>query len=69
MERSKIPLHKWAIAIYMVSTYLKNVSSVKLHRDLGITQKSAWFMLLEQKSDLVAGMTGKRLMYAELIED
>ena len=45
MERSKIPLHKWAIAIYMVTTNLKSVSSMKLHRDLGITQKSAWFML------------------------
>ena len=45
MERSKIPLHKWAIAIYQVTTNLKSVSSMKLHRDLGITQKSAWFML------------------------
>ena len=44
MERSKIPLYKWAIAIYMVTTNLKSVSSMKLHRDLGITQKSAWFM-------------------------
>ena len=45
MERSKIPLHKWAIAVYIVTTNLKSVSSMKLHRDLGITQKSAWFML------------------------
>ena len=43
MERSKIPLH--AIAIYMVTTNLKSVSSMKLHRDLDITQKTAWFML------------------------
>lgn len=45
MERSKIPLHKWAVAIFLVTTSLKSVSSMKLHRDLGITQKSAWFML------------------------
>ena len=45
MERSKIPFHKWAIAIYLVTTNLKSVSSMKLHRDLGITQKTAWFML------------------------
>ena len=44
MERSKIPLRKWAIAIYLSATNLKGVSSMKLHRDLGITQKSAWFM-------------------------
>ena len=45
MERSKIPLQKWAIAIYLHLSSLKGVSSMKLHRDLGITQKSAWFML------------------------
>ena len=45
IERSKIPLRKWAIAIYMEITSLKGVSSMKLHRDIGISQKSAWFML------------------------
>ena len=44
MERSHIPLRKWAIAIYLNATSLKGVSSMKLHRDLKITQKSAWFM-------------------------
>lgn len=43
-ERSKIPLQKWAIAIYLVVTSLKGVSSMKLHRDLKVTQKTAWFM-------------------------
>ena len=45
MERSKIPLRKWAIAIHLCLTSLKSVSSMKLHRDLRISQKSAWFML------------------------
>ena len=45
MESSKIGLQKWAIAIYMVSTSLKGVSSMKLHRELGIRQSSAWHML------------------------
>lgn len=44
MHRSKIPLQKWAIAIYLSMSSLKGVSSMKLHRDLGITQKSAWYM-------------------------
>lgn len=44
LQNSKIPLHKWAIAFYLYSTNLKGVSSMKLHRDLGITQKSAWHM-------------------------
>lgn len=44
MAESKIPLRKWAFAIYLWATSLKGISSMKLHRDLGITQKSAWFM-------------------------
>lgn len=45
MHGSNIGYREWAIAIYLVTTNLKGVSSMKLHRDLGITQKSAWFML------------------------
>ena len=45
IERSKVPLRKWALAIYLVTTSLKGVSSMKLHRDLKVTQKTAWFML------------------------
>ncbi|WP_199720469.1 IS1595 family transposase [Stagnimonas aquatica] len=47
MQSSKVALQKWAIAMYLMSTSLKGVSSMKLHRDLGLTQKSAW--LLAQK--------------------
>lgn len=42
---SKVGFRGWAIAIYLVTTSLKGVSSMKLHRDLGVTQKTAWFML------------------------
>ena len=45
MARSNIPLRKWAIAIYLVLTSLKSVSSMKLHRDIGVSQRAAWFML------------------------
>ena len=44
MESSNIPYRKWAIAFYLFATNLKGVSSMKLHRDLKITQKSAWLM-------------------------
>ena len=44
MHDSKLPLSKWAIAFYLFNTSLKGVSSMKLHRDLGITQKNAWHM-------------------------
>ena len=45
MESSKIGYRKWAIGTYLVATNLKGVSSMKVHRDLGMTQKSAWFMI------------------------
>ena len=45
LQSSKIPLRKWAIAVYLCITNLKSVSSMKLRRDLGVTQKTAWFML------------------------
>ena len=45
MHNSKLPLRKWAFAIYLHLTSLKGVSSMKLHRDIGVTQKTAWFML------------------------
>ena len=44
MQSSNLPLRKWVMALYLMTTSLKGVSSMKLHRDLGITQKTAWFM-------------------------
>ncbi len=45
IARSNVPLRKWAIAIYLCVTSLKSVSSMKLHRDIGVSQPAAWFML------------------------
>ncbi len=44
LHSSNLPLSKWAIAFYLYSTHLKGVSSMKLHRVLGIGQKAAWYM-------------------------
>ena len=61
MAHSKITLQNWAFAVYLSATSLKGVSSVKLHRDLGISQKSAWFLAhrireaMEADGDLFAG--------------
>jgi transposase-like protein len=43
-EDSHIPLHKWLIAIYLICSSKKGISANQLHRMLGITYKSAWFM-------------------------
>lgn len=44
-ENSAIPLQKWFAAIWLMTSHKKGISSLQLHRDLGITQKSAWFLL------------------------
>ena len=43
-ENSPIPLQKWFLAVYILTSYKKGVSSVQLASDLGVTQKTAWFM-------------------------
>jgi transposase-like protein len=45
MERSHVPLHKWVYAMYLVVTARKGISSMQLAKEIGITQKSAWFVL------------------------
>lgn len=45
MERSHIPLHKWLYTMYLMMTARKGVSSLQLSKEIGITQKSAWFLL------------------------
>jgi transposase-like protein len=41
---SKLPLKKWFLAIYLLSTTSKGMSSVQLAKHVGVTQKTAWFM-------------------------
>ena len=61
MEGSKLGFQVWMTATYLLSTSLKSVSSMKLHRDLKINQRSAWFLAhrlrvaLAQKDKAFAG--------------
>ena len=43
-ERSKVPLHKWLLAVHLICASKKGISSHQLHRMLGVTYKTAWFM-------------------------
>jgi transposase-like protein len=43
-ESSKVPLNKWMLATYLMSSSKKGVSAHQLHRTLGVTYKTAWFM-------------------------
>ncbi len=44
-DNTKIKLQKWFLAIWLVTSHKKGISSVQLSKDIGVTQKSAWFML------------------------
>jgi hypothetical protein len=65
MERSHIPLHKWLLAIHLMNASKKGLSAHQLHRMLGVTYKSAWFLahrireaMDTGKSDAMGGQGG-----------
>ena len=43
-ERSKVPLHKWLLASHLMASSKKGISAHQLHRSIGVTYKTAWFM-------------------------
>ncbi len=67
MEASNLPLRKWVYAIYLELTSLKGVSSMKLHRDLKISQSAAWFMKHLIREGLAAET--ERLFYGPVEAD
>lgn len=44
-DNSKVELQKWFLAIWLATSHKKGISSVQLSKDIGVTQKTAWFML------------------------
>lgn len=44
-EATKVPLRKWLMAIWLLTSHKEGVASTTLARDIGVTQKTAWFML------------------------
>ncbi len=57
-ERSKIPLNKWLLAVHLMCASKKAVSSHQIHRMLGVTYKSAWFMTHRIREAMKPGSTG-----------
>ena len=57
MERSHIPVHKWLLAIHLMSASKKGVSSKQLERMLGISYKSAWFLSMRIREAMTTGET------------
>jgi transposase-like protein len=62
-ERSKVPLHKWLLANHLLCASKKGMSAHQLHRMLGVTYKTAWFMAhrIRAAMDQPAGPLGGEL--------
>ncbi len=67
MAHSNIPLSRWAVGFYLMTTRPKGVSSIQLSKDLGITQKTAWFMAHRIRAAL-ASVNAKRAGPVEVDE-
>lgn len=57
LAESRLPLHKWLMAIYMMTTARKGIPSTQMARELGITQKSAWFLAQRIRETWLSGAT------------
>ncbi len=58
-EHSKIPLHKWVLATHLLCSSKKGISSHQLHRILGVTYKTAWFMTHRIREAMKPTFNGK----------
>jgi len=54
-ERSHIPLNKWLLAAFLISASKKGISAHQMHRMLGLTYKSAWFMMHRLREAMSVG--------------
>lgn len=58
LAESRLPLHKWLMAIYMMTTARKGIPSTQMAKELGITQKSAWFLAQRIRETWMADSDG-----------
>lgn len=59
MERSHIPLNKWLLALHLMVSSKKGMSAHQMHRMLGLTYKSAWFMMMRIREAMRDGKLGR----------
>mgnify|MGYP003204719607 CR=1 FL=1 len=55
-ENTKIPLRKWSLAMYFVANHRKGISATQLSSDIGVTLKTAWFLLQKVRRTLHRGV-------------
>lgn len=57
-ERSKVPLHSWLLAVHLLCSSKKGISAHQIHRTLGVTYKTAWFMCHRIREAMAPGSSG-----------
>lgn len=62
-ERSHVPLDKWLFTMYLLVTARKGISSLQLSKEIGVTQKSAWFMLQRIREACGNGLNNSSLLH------
>jgi len=68
MEDSPIGLDKWLAAIWLIANAKNGISSYEIHRSLGVTQKTAWFLLHRIRLAMQTGTFGKLSGHVEVDE-
>lgn len=58
-DSSNVPLRKWFVAIWLLISHKKGISSIQLSKDIGVTQRTAWFMLHRIRKCLGVDNDGK----------
>ncbi|MBB6427035.1 transposase [Sphingopyxis sp. JAI128] len=66
-EDSKIPLHAWMVAVWLIASHKNGITSTSLAKDLGVTQKTAWFMLHRLRNAARTHSFKRRLTHKESI--
>ena len=61
-QGTKIPLHKWFMAIVLMANAKKSLSSYQLARHLGMTQQSTWYMMQRIRSEMASQEKGGALI-------
>ncbi len=67
-ERSKVPLHKWLLANHLICSSKKGMSAHQLHRMLGVTYKTAWFMAHRIREAMVPAASGPMGSGGKIVE-
>ena len=56
MQSSKVGCRKWVVALYLMSTGIKGTSSMKIYREIGISQATAWFLMQRIREGFMEGI-------------